>query len=90
LPKIKLAKRSELVYFKTIQYRSEANRLDSDFALEKAKKANFRFFKSERQKTKVFDNELSKFCLSYTRPLFRVGHNRGINKQWKPKGLRQY
>jgi hypothetical protein len=68
--------------------------------LEKAKKANFRFFKSERQKTKVFDNELSKFCHSYagmkqyecgrTQPLFRVGHNRGINKQWKPKGLRQY
>jgi hypothetical protein len=31
LPKIKIAKRSEVVYFKTIQYRSEANRFDSDF-----------------------------------------------------------
>ena len=31
LPKFKLAKRSELVYFKTIQYRSEANSFESDF-----------------------------------------------------------
>ncbi len=35
--------RSELAHFKTIQYRSEANRLDSDIVLEKAKKTNFRF-----------------------------------------------
>ncbi len=33
-PKIKSAKRSELVYFKTLQYRSEANRFDSDFVFK--------------------------------------------------------
>ena len=44
-PKIKLAKQSELVYFKNCQYRSEANRFDSDFVFKKTKKkANFRFF----------------------------------------------
>ncbi len=25
-----------------------------------------------------------------TQPLFRERYNRGINKRWKPKGLRQY
>ncbi len=53
-PKFKLAKRSELVYFKNWQYRSEANRFDSDFVFKKTKKANFRFFKNEGQKTKGF------------------------------------
>ncbi len=32
--------------------------------LKSRKKANFRFFLNERQKTKVFYNELSKFCHS--------------------------
>ncbi len=49
-PKIKLAKRSELVYFKNWQYRSEADRFDSDFVFKKRKKANFRFFKKRRAK----------------------------------------
>ena len=33
--------------------------------LKSQEKVNFRFFLNERQKTKVFDNELSKFCHSY-------------------------
>ncbi len=62
-PKIKSAKRSELVYFKILQYRSEANRFVSDFVFETTtKKRTFIFFKNERQKTKGFDSKLSKFC----------------------------
>jgi hypothetical protein len=57
-PKIKSAKRSELVYFKNVQYRSEANRFVSDFVFKTTtKKRTF-----ERQKTKGFDSNLSKFC----------------------------
>ena len=58
LPKIKLAKRSELVYFKTIQYRSEANRFDSDFVLEKTKKSEFLFFlkaKGKKRKRSIMN-----------------------------------
>ncbi len=43
-PKIKLAKRSELVYFKNWQYPSEANRFDSDFVFKKTKKSELSFF----------------------------------------------
>jgi len=58
LPKIKLAKQSELVYFKTIPYRSEANRFDSDFVLEKTKKSEFSFFfkaKGKKQKHSIMN-----------------------------------
>ncbi len=58
LPKIKLAKRSELVYLKSIQYRSEANRFDSDFVLEKAKKSEFSFFfkaKGKKRKCSIMN-----------------------------------
>ena len=44
-PKIKSAKRSELVYFKILQYRREANRFDSDFVFKTTtKKRTFVFF----------------------------------------------
>ncbi len=56
--KVNLAKRSELVYFEISQYRSEANRFASDFVLETTKNSELSFF----FKTKVFDNELAKFC----------------------------
>ncbi len=39
-----IAKRSELVYFETSQYRSEANRFASDFVLEMTKKSELSFF----------------------------------------------
>jgi hypothetical protein len=53
-PKIKSAKRSELVYFKTLQYRSEANRFDSDFVFKtRTKKQNFVFLKTKGKKRKV-------------------------------------
>ena len=66
-PKNKSAKRSELVYYKILQYRSEANRFDSDFVFKTTtKKRIFVFFKNERQKTKGFDSKLSKFCHCYT------------------------
>ncbi len=38
------SKRSEHVYTEEFEYRSEANRFDSDFVFKKRKKANFRFF----------------------------------------------
>ncbi len=58
-----LAKRSELVYFEISQYRSEANRFASDFVLEITKKSKIWFLiLNEREKMKVFDNELAKFC----------------------------
>jgi hypothetical protein len=54
---VNLAKRSELVYYESSQYPSEANRFASDFVLEiTKKKRTFVFFLNERQKTKVFDN----------------------------------
>jgi hypothetical protein len=57
------SKRSEHVYIKEFEYRSEANRFDSDFVLKKTKKKQtFVFFKNEGQKTKGFDSKLSKFC----------------------------
>ncbi len=49
-PKIKLAKRSELVYFKNWQYRSEANRFDSDFVFKKTKKSELSFLKKTKGK----------------------------------------
>jgi hypothetical protein len=62
-PKIKPAKRSEQVYFKILQYRSEANRFVSDFVFKQQQKSELSFFfKNERQKTKGFDSKLSKFC----------------------------
>jgi hypothetical protein len=60
---IKSAKPSELVYFKTLQYRSEANRFDSDLVFKTTKKRTF-FFLNESQKTKGFDSKQSKFCHS--------------------------
>ncbi len=46
---------------------AKRNRFASDLVLEITKKANFRFFfLNERQKTKLFDNELAKFCHYYT------------------------
>ncbi len=48
---------SELVYFKTWQHQSEANRFYCDFVPKTRKKTNF-FFENESQKMKVFDNEL--------------------------------
>jgi hypothetical protein len=72
------AKRSEHVYVKELKNQSEVNwfilKLNNIEAkqtgsivilyLKSRKKANFRFFFNERQKSKVFDNELSKFCHS--------------------------
>jgi hypothetical protein len=45
---VNLAKRSKLVYFKTLQYQSEANRFHSDFGLENTKKANFCSHKKQK------------------------------------------
>jgi hypothetical protein len=47
------AKRSELVYFESSQYRSEANRFASDFVLEIMKKSELSlFFKTKGKKRK--------------------------------------
>jgi len=57
-PKIKSAKRSELVYFKILQYRSEANRFDSDFVLEITKKSELSFFlktKGKKRKCSIMN-----------------------------------
>jgi hypothetical protein len=73
-----ISKQSEHVYVIELKNRSEANwfilKLNSIEAkrtgsivilyLKSRKKGNFRFFKNERQKIKVFDNELSKVCHS--------------------------
>ncbi len=56
------SKRSEHVYIEEFEYRSEANRFDSDFVFKKTKKQTFVFFLNEGQKTKGFDSKLSKFC----------------------------
>jgi hypothetical protein len=75
LQKIKLAKQSEHVYIKELKNRSEANWFILKLYISEAKrtglivilylkshkKANF-FFK-RKAKTKVFDNELSKFAI---------------------------
>jgi hypothetical protein len=61
-PKIKSAKRSELVYFKILQYRSEANRFVVILYLKQQQKSELSFFLNERQKTKGFDSKLLKFC----------------------------
>ncbi len=45
-----ISKRSEHVYIEEFKYRSEANRLDSDFVFKNTKKANFRFFFKRRAK----------------------------------------
>jgi hypothetical protein len=37
----------------------------SNFVFKKTKKANFRFFLNEGQKTKGFDSKLPKFCHYY-------------------------
>ncbi len=58
-----ISKRSEHVYIEEFEYRSEANRFDSDFVFKKTKKSELLFFfKNEGQKTKGFDSKLSKFC----------------------------
>jgi hypothetical protein len=58
-----ISKRSEQVYIKEFEYRSEANRFDSDFVFKRnEKKRTFVIFKNEGQKTKGFDSKLSKFC----------------------------
>jgi hypothetical protein len=55
-------KRSEHVYIEEFEYRSKANRFDSDFVFKKTKKNELSFFlKNEGQKTKGFDSKLSKF-----------------------------
>ena len=60
-----ILKRSEHVYIEEFEYRSEANRFDSDFVFNKTKKKRtFVFFKNEGQKMKGFDSKLSKFCHS--------------------------
>jgi hypothetical protein len=51
---------------KYFEYRSEANRFDSDFVLKKTKKNELSFFlKTKGKKTKGFDSKLSKFCHCY-------------------------
>jgi hypothetical protein len=63
-----ISKRSEHVYIEEFEYRSEANRLDSDFLiLKNEKKRTFVFFKNEGQKTNRFVSKLSKFCHYYCR-----------------------
>ncbi len=58
-----ISKRSEHVYIEEFEYRSEANRFDSDFVFKKTKKSELSvFFLNEGQKTKGFDSKLSKFC----------------------------
>ncbi len=58
-----ISKRSEHVYIEEFEYRSEANRLDSDFViLKNEKKRTFVFFLNEGQKTNGFVSKLSKFC----------------------------
>ncbi len=58
-----ISKRSEHVYIEEFEYRSEANRSDSDFLFKKTKKSELSFFfKNEGQKTKGFVSKLSKFC----------------------------
>jgi hypothetical protein len=44
-----------------------------------------RFLRSPRANAGMKRNECG-----HTQPLFRVGHDHGINEWWKPKGLRQY
>jgi ribosomal protein S8 len=57
-----ISKRSEHVYIEEFEYRSEANRFDSDFVFKKTKKSELSFFLNEGQKTKGFVSKLSKFC----------------------------
>ncbi len=58
-----ISKRSEHVYIEEFEYRSDANRFDSDFVFKKTKKNELSFFfKNEGQKTKGFVSKLSKFC----------------------------
>ncbi len=47
-----ISKRSEHVYIKEFEYRSEASRFDSYFVFKKQKKANFRSFKTKGKKRK--------------------------------------
>ena len=62
-----ISKRSEHVYIEEFEYRSEANRFDSDFVFKKTKKSELSFFlKNEGQKTKGFASKLSKFCHYYS------------------------
>ena len=64
-----ISKRSEHVYIEEFEYRSEANRFDSDFVLKKTKKSELSFFfLNEGQKTKGFVSKLSKFCHYYSEP----------------------
>jgi hypothetical protein len=58
-----ISKRSEHVYIEEFEYRSEANRFDSDFVFKRnKKKRTFVIFKNKGQKLKGFDSKLSKFC----------------------------
>jgi hypothetical protein len=59
------AKRSKLILKSESKFHNiEAKRTGSLVVLylKSRKKANFRFFLNEREKTKVFDNELARFC----------------------------
>jgi hypothetical protein len=51
-PKIKSAKRSELVYFTILKYRSEANRFVSDLYLKQQQKSELSFFFKRKTKNK--------------------------------------
>ena len=45
-----ISKRSEHVYIEEFEYRSEANRFDSDFVFKKTKKSELSFFLKRRAK----------------------------------------
>jgi hypothetical protein len=45
-----ISKRSEHVYIEEFEYRSEANRFDSDFVFKKMKKSELSFFFKQRAK----------------------------------------
>jgi hypothetical protein len=62
-----ISKRSEHVYIEEFEYRSEANRFDSDFVFKKTKKSELSFFfLNEGQKTEGFVSKLAKFCHYYS------------------------
>jgi hypothetical protein len=65
LQKIKLAKQSELVYLKTLQYGSEANRLDRDFVLKIKKRSEHSFFfKTKGKKRKCLITNYQSFAIA--------------------------
>jgi hypothetical protein len=73
-----ISKRSEHVYIEEFEYRSEANRFDSDFVFKKTKKSELSFFFNEGQKTKGFDSKLSKFCHCWKLHYLFLIHQRAL------------